>query len=193
MLRRLLLFFALQLALLGAAERAWAAGGDYTFEGASVAEQKQVRNALEASAFPWKLVPARITIHVGDYGVSRATRGHVWLDRWIVTSGRFGWATIHDEYAHQLDFFLFDSTMRARLTLALGARDWCYGVSGLAHAEYGCERFSSTLVWSYWPSRDNAYRPSSSRDESAALPPARFRTLLASLIGAPLTAAGARL
>jgi hypothetical protein len=193
MFRRLLVFVALLLALLGAADRARAAGGDYTFEGASVGEQKQVRSALEASAFPWKLVPARITIHVGDYGVSHATRGHIWLDRGIVASGRFGWATIQDEYAHQLDFFLFDPTTRDRLTLALGARDWCYGVSGLAHSEYGCERFSSTLVWSYWPSRDNAYRPTSSRDESAALAPAKFRALMAALIGAPSTAAGARL
>jgi hypothetical protein len=193
MRRRFLVFLFIQLALLATAGHAYAAGGNYGFEGATVAEQAQVRAALDASAFPWSLVPARVTIHVGPQGVSHATPGHVWLDRDLLHAGRFAWATVQDEYAHQLDFFRFDTATRGRLTGELGALDWCYGVQGLAHGEYGCERFSSTLVWSYWPSRDNAYRPTSRNDESAAMPPSRFRALMAEVLGAPRTAAGARL
>jgi hypothetical protein len=56
-------------------------------------------------------------------------------------------------------------------------------VSGLAHRRYGCERFASTLAWAYWPDRRNAQRPTSARDESAAMKPARFRAVVSRLIG----------
>jgi hypothetical protein len=56
-------------------------------------------------------------------------------------------------------------------------------VRGLAHDEYGCERFASTLVWAFWPSKHNAYRPSSRNDESAAMEPTRFRALVSGLLG----------
>ncbi len=91
---------------------------------------------------------------------------------------------VQDEYAHQVDFYLFDAGTRAYVNRELGGLDWCYGVAGLAHSDYGCERFSSTLVWAYWPSRDNAYRPESPLDESAAMAPARFRALMTELVDA---------
>jgi hypothetical protein len=183
MLRLLLVLLALQLALLGAAASASAGGGDYALTGATPAEAHTVRSALDASAFAWDVVPVQVEIHVGDYETSHARRGHIWLDRGLLSAGRFAWATIQDEYAHQVDFFLFDGATRARLNTMLGGKDWCYGVAGLTHAEYGCERFASTLVWAYWPSKDNAYRPESRRDESAAMAPAAFRTLMASVLG----------
>jgi hypothetical protein len=40
------------------------------------------------------------------------------------------------------------------------------------------------LPWAYWPSKDNAYKPRSAKDESAAIAPARFRALMTELIGA---------
>ena len=138
------------------------------------------------------LVPARITIHIGRRSVSHTRPGHIYLDSRVLTAGRFAWAVVQDEYAHQVDFFLFDAATRSRLTTRLGARDWCYGVPGFLHSEYGCERFASTLVWSYWPSKDNSYRPRTASDESAAMAPAPFRALMAELIGAPRTAAAAR-
>jgi len=193
MRRRFIVLLLLEIAVFATGANAYAAGGNYVFAGATAAEQRQVRSALDASAFPWDLVPARVTINVGAYDVSHAAPGQIWLDRDLLRAGRFGWAVVQDEYAHQLDFFRFDWSMRARLNLELGARDWCYGVSGLAHGEYGCERFSSTLVWSYWPSRNNAYRPTTPDDESAAMAPTRFRSLMAELVGAPRTATGARL
>jgi len=177
------------LALAGNAQ---AAGGNYVFDRGTVAEQAQVRAALNASAFPWSLVPRQVTIHIGVYGTSHALPGHIYLDGGLLDAGRFAWATVQDEYAHQVDFFLFDAATRTRLTTELGAKDWCYGVAGLGHGEYGCERFASTLVWAYWPSKDNAYRPESKQDESAAMSPARFRALMATLVGAPRGTTGAR-
>jgi hypothetical protein len=178
---RLLVVLAAALSLAGPAQ---AAGGDYVFDGGSKGQRAEVTAALAASSFDWSLVPARITVHIRPLDHSYSTPGHVWLDADLLSAGRFAWAVVQDEYAHQVDFFLFDSATRERLKAALGARDWCYGVKGLAHHEYGCERFASTLVWAYWQSKDNSYRPMSSADESAAMAPARFRALMAELIGA---------
>ena len=180
-MRRLLLS-AVLLVSLALPGTAFAGGGNYGFDGGTRAQQSQVRAALEASAFDWSVVPARVTVHIRRGSPTQATPGHIWLDADLVDSGRFAWAAIQDEYAHQVDFFLFDWATRSRLTTELGARDWCYGVRGLAHDEYGCERFASTLVWAYWPSKHNAYRPASPNDESAAMEPRRFRALLTTLL-----------
>ena len=162
---------------------AQAAGGDYVFEGASPSERSTVRAALNASSFDWGVVPKQVTIHVGRYGVSHSTPAHVWLDRGLLASGRFAWATVMDEYAHQVDFFVLDPARRTLLQQRLGASAWCYEGSGLAHGAQGCERFSSMVAWAYWPSKDNAYRPASPADESAAMPPAEFRALLSTVVG----------
>ena len=87
------------------------------------------------------------------------------------------------EYAHQVDYLLFDEPRRALLLKRLGGRDWCYGTPGLAHDQYGCERFASTFAWAFWPSRENSMRPRGRRDESAAMAPAKFRALVACLTG----------
>jgi hypothetical protein len=58
-------------------------------------------------------------------------------------------------------------------------------VPGLPHDEYGCERFASTLAWSFWPSPQNCMRPSATYDESAALAPRSFRRLVARLTHDP--------
>ena len=180
---RRFLVIAVSIASLALPGTALAGGGDYAFDGGTKAQRAQVRAALEASTFDWGVVPTRVTIHIHRNIPTRATPGHIWLNGGLVSSGRFGWAAIQDEYAHQVDFSRFDAATRRHLTDALGARDWCYGVSGLHHAEYGCERFASTLVWAFWPSKDNAYRPTSSLDESAAMEPRRFRALVADLLG----------
>ena len=67
----------------------------------------------------------------------------------------------------------------------MGAEEWCGAAAATPHGAYGCERFASTLTWSYWPSQWNAFRPDSTDDEAAALPPARFRALLDSVLGVP--------
>jgi hypothetical protein len=182
MLRRLAAVLAAAFVIPASAQ---AAGGNYVFEGASPAERSSVRAALNASSFDWNVVPKQVTVHVGRYGVSRSTPGHVWLDRGLLGSGRFAWATVMDEYAHQVDFFVLDPARRALLQQRLGGSAWCYEVSGLAHSAHGCERFASMVAWAYWPSKDNAYRPASAADESAAMPAGEFRALLSTVVGMP--------
>jgi len=182
MLRRLATVLALAFVIPASAQ---AAGGNYTFQGASANERSTVRAALDASSFDWDVVPKQITVHVGGYGVSHSTPGNVWLDRGLLASGRFAWPTVMDEYAHQVDFFVLDSSRRAVLQQRLGASAWCYEISGLAHGANGCERFTSMVAWAYWPSKDNSYRPVSASDESAAMPAAEFRTLLSLVVGIP--------
>jgi len=170
---------------LGVCAPAVAAGGRYAFDGGTAAERAQVVAALDASAFDWSIVPQHVTIHVGPYGVSHSTPGDIWLDRGLLGAGRFSWATVMDEYAHQIDFQVLDASSRAVLQTKLGTSAWCYESAGLAHGANGCERFSSMVAWAYWPSKDNSYRPASPTDESASMPAAEFRNLLSSLVGKP--------
>lgn len=185
MLRLFLLAATLLALVLPGSAVAARAGADVAFEGGSAREQGQVRAALSASSFDWRLVPQQVTVHIGPYGTSQASPGHVWLDAGLLRSGTFAWATVMDEFAHQIDFFLLDGPGRQLLQERLGAKAWCYEVPGLAHAAHGCERFSSMVAWAYWPSRENAYRPRSRTDEAASMPASEFRSLLAELIGAP--------
>jgi hypothetical protein len=160
-----------------------AAGGHALFDGGTPREQAQVRAALHASAFNFNLLPARVKVHIKPGIETESQQGHVWIDARLLDAGRFSWATVQDEFAHQIDFFLLDDGKRAILNGALGGEDWCYGIPGLGHASYGCERFSSVFAWAFWPAADNPYKPASAKDESAAMPPARFRALLGSLLG----------
>jgi hypothetical protein len=183
---RILLPAAVAALVFAHAGTARAAGGNYRFDGGTASQRAQVRQALNASSFNWNLVRAPIKIHIERGVVSQSSPGEIWLDGDLLDSGRFAWATVQDEYAHQVDFFLFTPEIRAELQRALGARAWCYEDLTIgAHSDQGCERFSSVLPWAYWPSKDNAYRPTSKRDESAAMAPAKFRALLGQLIGAP--------
>lgn len=160
------------------------AGGSYVFDGGTRAQRQTVVSALEASSFDWEVVPGPIVVHiVRGAAASAAAPGEIWLDADLLEAGKFAWGVVQHEYAHQVDYILLDDAQRARLLRLLGGRDWCYGVTGLRHAEYGCERFASTLAWSYWQSPDNCMRPTSARDESAAMPTRQFKMLLESIIG----------
>jgi hypothetical protein len=188
MLRAARILFVTVLCALAVAPAAEAAGGNYSFAGGTAAQRSQVKAALDASSFDWGIVPEAVTVHIARGSGTYSTPGHVWLDTDLLGAGVFSWATIQDEYAHQVDFFLFDEAKRAELTGLLGAKAWCRAEApGLRHGEYGCERFSSTLVWAYWPSRSNAYKPQSARDESAAMAPAAFRSMMGRLVGAPMS------
>jgi hypothetical protein len=167
---------------------AQAAGGNYRFDGGTAVERTQVREALKASSFDWSLVKAQVTIHIQRGTVSHAVPGEIWLDADLLDSGRFSWATVQDEYSHQVDFFLFTPEIRAQLQAALGAKAWCYENGSIqAHGDQGCERFTSLLPWAYWQSPDNAYKPTAKTDESAAMAPTRFKALLGRLIGTRAT------
>lgn len=182
-MRQFLLCVGVVLLTLALAPSALAAGGNYKIVGGSAKEQRQVQAALDASTFDWSVVPRQVTIHIRPGVDSHAVPGQIYLDRDLLAAGIFSWAVVQDEYAHQVDFLLFDESVRSHLNSALGGRAWCHGQApGLPHAAYGCERFASTLVWAYWPSKHNAYKPRSGRDEAASMSPARFRALVESLV-----------
>ncbi|MDX6411214.1 MAG: hypothetical protein QOE91_730 [Gaiellaceae bacterium] len=186
-LRHLALLFTAFVAL-GSAAPALAGGGTYAFAGGTAAQQGQVKAALNASSFNWSLVPTQIVIHIAPGIPSEATVGNIWLDSNLLNAGMFSWGVVQHEYAHQVDFFLLDDAKRQILNTELGGSDWCYSVAGLLHAQYGCERFASTLAWAYWPNAANSMRPTSAKDEGGAMGAVKFRQLMGLMIGAPTAA-----
>jgi hypothetical protein len=172
-------------ALVALALPAWAnaGGGHYTFVGGTRGERQTVVSALEASSFDWSLVRTRITIEIVRGLDSQTVPGTIWLDADLLDAGTFSWGVVQHEYAHQVDCALLDAATRMQLLSALGGSTWCYTTIDLPHVDYGCERFASNLAWAYWPSPENCLRPEWPGDESSALPPRRFRTLLDSLLG----------
>ena len=163
------------------AGQAVAAGGDYVVYGGTPNERAQVSAALDASAFDWDIVPARIAIRITSDPETYAVPGEICIDGRLLDTGRFAWAIVQHEYAHQVDFFLLNDTIRARLNTLLGGVDW-YGF-GSPHHLRGVERFASTLAWAYWPSSQSALRPEAKTDEAGGMRPARFRSLMATLVG----------
>jgi hypothetical protein len=149
------------------------------FTGGSTTERSQVTRALGASNFDWSLLPTRVTVHIGRDFDSEAAPGEVWLDANVLDAGRFSWGVVQHEFAHQVDFQLLNADTRARFALLLGGSAWCGDTLSFAHGDYGCERFASTLAWSFWPSANNCMKPTSGSDESAAMAPAAFRAALA--------------
>jgi hypothetical protein len=144
------------------ASTAHAAGGDYVLEGGSAEAQATVHSALDASRFNFDRVPAQITIRITDCGCAGARAGLIVLDEHVLVDGtleeKYAWGLIQHEYAHQVDYFLFQDDDRAASRRVLGGKDWCYEVSGLAHDEHGCERFADVFSWAFWPTEDNVLR-----------------------------------
>jgi len=182
--RRALSFLA-ALSFLVTAPGAHAVGGNYVIRGGTKAERSVVVSALEVSSFDWNVVPGPVTIEIARGVDSFAVRGSIWLDADLLDAGTFAMGVVQHEYAHQVDFLLFDDPLRARLLDELGGVDWCGGVPDLPHAAYGCERFASTLAWTYWQSHENCMRPMSPWDESAAMAPPRFKALIRSILNQP--------
>jgi hypothetical protein len=133
-----------------------------------------VRAALDASSFPWGIVPGQVTIHVVHGVGSRAAPNRIWIDADSLSAGRFSWGEIQHEYAHVVDFALLDDGAREQLNLFFGTRGWL--LPGADHDEQGAERFADTLAAAYWPSPDNV--------ATAFAKPAVFRALLAQLLPA---------
>ena len=167
------------LGTLAFSSNAFARGATVAFTGGSTAERSQVTRALAASSFDWSLLPTRVTVHIGRDFDSEAAPGEVWLESDLLDTGRFSWGVVQHEFAHQVDFQLLSPDARDRFARILGGSAWCGDSSAVAHGDYGCERFASTLAWSYWPSAANTMKPTSDSDESAAMAPAAFRAALA--------------
>jgi hypothetical protein len=185
-MRRTLVVLLVGLTCLGAsAAGAGAAGARVDIVGGTPRQQATVQAALDASSFDWSVLPRTITVHIGNVGESYSTYGDVYLDASLLNAGRWAWGVVQHELGHQVDFFLFDDAKRATMLKLLGGTDWCYGVQGLKHSDYGCERFASELAWAYWQSPDNSMRPTQPGDEAGFMPAAEFRATLAQLLGRP--------
>jgi hypothetical protein len=184
-LRRLLIHLALAAATLAVAPAALAAGGNYAFDGGSKAEQTQVTSALDASAFPWGIVPGPVVVHIAHGVPSAASRNQIWLDADLLDAGTFSWGVVQHEYAHQVDFALLTPDTRAELHVVLGGSAWCGADEG--HSNLDCERFADLVAWSYWPSADNVMKPQGATDEGGQVTPAVFRSVLAAILpGVPV-------
>lgn len=121
----------------------------------------------------------------GDYVFDGGTAQQQGVVRAALDASAFPWGVTQHEYAHQADFLMLSEDVRTALTSVLGARTQCWNSdAGLAHAQYGCERFASTLAWSYWQSPDNVLAPHGPSDESAAMEPGRFKALLGAVLRA---------
>jgi hypothetical protein len=157
--RTTLLALLASLALAGTAQ---AAGGNYVIEGGSPEAQETVRAALSASTFDFGRVPAQIKIKISRCGCAGARPGVIVLDEAVITEKslgpRYSWGIIQHEYAHQIDYFLFQERDRAAVRRTLGGKDWCYETAGLSHDEHGCERFADVFSWAFWPSKRNVLR-----------------------------------
>jgi hypothetical protein len=188
MLRRFLVSLSLAFAVLAIAPSAFASGGNYVFDGGSKGEQTQVTAALNASSFPWGIVPGSVVVHIQHGVESSAAPGEIWLDADLLDAGRFSWGVVQHEYAHQVDFALLTDTTRAQLHTLLGGTAWA-GPEG--HSNLDCERFADLVAWSYWGSPDNVMKPLSAQDEGGQVTPAVFRAALAAIFpGLPVTASG---
>jgi hypothetical protein len=186
MFKRLLLHLSLAAAALAIAPAAFASGGTYTFDGGSKAQQGQVVAALDASSFPWSIVPGSVVVHIQPGVASAAAPGQIWLDADLLDSGRFAWGVVQHEYAHQVDFALLNDATRAQLHTILQGAAWS-GPEG--HASLDCERFADLVAWSYWTSSDNVMKPLSAQDEGGQATPAVFRAALATILPGLPTAA----
>lgn len=157
-----------------------AARGGYSFDGGTPLERATVRSALAASAFDWNVISGHVTVHIKAGGCD-AAKGQIWLDPGMLAYGRDAWGVIQHEFAHQVDFFVFDNQTRLKLTRLLGAKAWWPGDESFRHDEYGAERFASTLAWAYWPSPHNIlFRYAHA--EATAMPVLKFRRLMDALI-----------
>ena len=129
-----------------------------------------------------RVVTRPIAIHIVKGEPSRSIPGEIWLDADLLDAGEFAWGVVQHEYAHQVDYLLFDDLPAFTAPEARSAAATrCHGTPGLAHDQYGCERFALTLAWSFWPSPENSMRPTGRGDESAAMAPAKFRALVSRL------------
>jgi hypothetical protein len=183
--RRLILsLVALMGATLVFSGTALATGGNYVFDGGTPYQQLQVRSALEASSFNWSLVTQQITIKIAPVAVDNSIPGTIYLDPDLLNSGQYSWGVVQNEYANEVDFFLLPEQAHATFNGALGGTAWCYSDQpGLRVAQYGCERFASTLAWAYWQSPDNCINPTDTGGISAGIAPDAFRALLTSTLG----------
>jgi hypothetical protein len=181
-LRSALIAALASLALAGTAQ---AAGGNYVIQGGSPEAQATVRSALDASWFDFSRISDQVTIRISRCGCAGARPGLIVLDEDVVLDtslgAKYAWGLIQHEYAHQVDYLLFQDTDRAAIRRTLGGKDWCYEVAGLKHDDHGCERFAEVFTWAFWPTRYNIQREDA-RDVAPKMKPRCFRAIVNALL-----------
>ena len=177
--------------VLPMSQGASAAGGNYTISGGTPAEQATVRAALDASSFPWSVLPQTIQVTIQPGAGDTATPGSVSIDPQLLDMGTFSWAFVQHEFAHQIDFLILSDSQRAQLAQAIGGVEWFPSDGALPHAAYSCERFASLVAWAYWPSAENALRPRSAADEAGGMQAPAFRALLSGMLNVSAAATAA--
>jgi hypothetical protein len=182
--RRLIVTLAAAASAFVFAGVAHASGGNYVFQGGTPYQQLQVTSALNASSFNWSLVTQQITIDIAPVAVDNSIPGTIYLDPSLLNSGQYSWGVVQNEYANQVDFYLLPQTADATFNSALGGTAWCRAdQAGLQTAQYGCERFASTLAWAYWQNAGNCVNPTDAGGISGAMTPTAFKALLTSTLG----------
>jgi hypothetical protein len=137
-----------------------------------------------------------VTVHIVPGADSHALPGDVYLDANLLDAGSLSWGVVQHEFAHEFDFFFLHPSDHVTLLPELGGVSWfasgAVGMApdgGLAHAQLGAERFASTFAWAFWQSPANVMKPHGKADESAAMAPAAFRALIASIVARGATPA----
>src|SRR3954471_9797698 len=124
MFTRLSLLLSTAAAALALVPAAFASGGTYVFDGGNKPERRQVTAALNASAFPWGIVPGTVVVHIAPGAASSASPGRISLDADLLDAGTFSWGVVQHEYAHVVDFALLTQASRAQLHLLLQGAEW---------------------------------------------------------------------
>ena len=83
-----------------------AATAAYSVDGGTLAERATVRAGLAASLFPWRIVPARVRIHIQAGVLSHAVPGEIWLDSHLLDAGHFALYEKPDEITDLMKEFL---------------------------------------------------------------------------------------
>ena len=165
------------------AATAGAGSSSYTFDGGTKKQRETVAAALRASSFDWSVVPGPIAIHIVKGEPSRSIPGEIWLDADLLDAGEFAWGVVQHEYAHQVDYLLFDDLQRSLLLKRLGGRDWCYARLVWRTTSTAASGSRRPLRGRSGPHRRTRCGRPVKRDESAAMAPAKFRALVSRLTG----------
>ena len=156
--RRYLILVAALFALLLPAD-AKASGGSYTFSGGSEAARTEVRNALDASAFDWSLVPQTISIQIVDCGCAGPVRGSSSSTRRCSsrrrTAAPIPGASSSTSTPTRSGGSLWTMSSGRFSRTGWAAPTFRYERPGLSHDDHACERFASTLAWACWPVAGN--------------------------------------
>lgn len=124
-----------------------------------------------------------IDVRIAPGAPTQSFPGVVVFDANVLEMGTFAWGIVQHEFAHQLDFLLLDDGDRKALRSMLGGQAWCWNdvAMDVGHGYLSCERFASTVAWSFWQSPENALRPG--EETVVRIDPVRLARALSHALG----------